>query len=73
VFSAKSVYTEILPAAPNALRASLQEVVLKHGRVEQTLDNCVARILTNDFAGLVVMIDNLSAHHTLQVSFLTNM
>jgi calpain-15 len=51
----------------SALRTSLQELVIKHGRIEQTLPNCIARILTTDFAGLVVMVDNLASNQTCQV------
>lgn len=51
----------------SALRSSLQELVIKHGRIEQTLPNCIARILTTDFAGLVVMVDNLSSNQMCQV------
>ncbi|KAI6189762.1 hypothetical protein M3Y97_00043700 [Aphelenchoides bicaudatus] len=67
IHTSKRVHTEILPAMPDALRRSLQELILRHGRVEKTLDNCVARILTTNFAGIVVMIDNLSSDHALQV------
>lgn len=70
IFSLKQIHTEVLPASMQALRASLEELVVKKGRVEQTLDNCIARILTTNFAGLVVMIDNLAPNLVLQVNFL---
>ncbi|KAI6233617.1 hypothetical protein M3Y99_00898000 [Aphelenchoides fujianensis] len=67
VFSSKPVFTEVFPAHHRYMRRSLEQMMAKHGRIESSLPNCTARVMTTNFAGLMVMIENSSPKHCLQV------
>ncbi|KAH7695192.1 calpain D [Aphelenchoides avenae] len=67
IHSSRKVSAEVFMAGPNVLQQSLVSLVLKEGRAEELVSGCITRYVTDDFAGLLLMVDNVLSDHCLQV------
>ncbi|VDM64023.1 unnamed protein product [Angiostrongylus costaricensis] len=58
IHSSKPIFADMLPCAASVYTDSLVQLVLKEGTVHSSLPGVYPRYVTNDFAGLLLMVDN---------------
>ncbi|KAK5969505.1 Calpain-15 [Trichostrongylus colubriformis] len=59
IHSSKPIFADILPCPASMFTDSLVQLVLKEGRIHKSLTGVFPRYVTEDFSGLLLMIDNV--------------
>uniref|UniRef100_A0A7E4UTJ3 Calpain catalytic domain-containing protein n=1 Tax=Panagrellus redivivus TaxID=6233 RepID=A0A7E4UTJ3_PANRE len=67
IHSGKRLVCQMEPTSPEALRTSLVQMSLKEGTAIEYLPNVKLYQISNNFSGLLLMIDNLHHHQCVQV------
>ncbi|KAI1711398.1 calpain family cysteine protease domain-containing protein [Ditylenchus destructor] len=67
IHCSKRVFSELLPVPLVALQKSMINLMLKEGNAEETTPGSMMRVLTHEFAGLAIMVDNMNRSYCLQV------
>ncbi|VDM49107.1 unnamed protein product [Toxocara canis] len=70
VHSARPLYAEEVRFPANVITDSLIEMALKEGYIHKTLEGVVARYISDDFCGHLLIVDNLHENKYLHVSVL---
>uniref|UniRef100_A0A914HVM4 Calpain-D n=1 Tax=Globodera rostochiensis TaxID=31243 RepID=A0A914HVM4_GLORO len=67
VHSSRKIFIEKLPTTFDSLHRSMCSLMLKEGVVQKSCSGTVSRYLTNEFAGLALMVDNHNVDCCMQV------
>nr|CAD2163731.1 unnamed protein product [Meloidogyne enterolobii] len=67
IHSSKKIFSESLTSSLEVLRSSICFLMLKEGSINGDSNGMIARYLTNNFAGLALMVDNTNPNTCVQV------